>query len=105
LYLIRFSAPDGLREEKIELFHREGKVLAWEAKKNKSFDLKALVESIGWVDKHTLQMRIRSGEGGTIRPEKILDFIFGWPEEKRPAMTVQKIQATFRESDPWLTKS
>ncbi len=104
LYLIRFSDPGELREEKIELFHRKEKIVAWEAQKNKSFDLKKLVESIDWVDKVTLQMRIRSGEGGTIRPEKILDFIFGWPKEKRPTMIVQKLQAEFRESDPWLTK-
>ncbi|MBU1207528.1 MAG: TIGR03960 family B12-binding radical SAM protein [Proteobacteria bacterium] len=105
LYLIRFSDAGELQEEKIEIFQRDEKIVFWEGPKNKSFDLKKLVESIDWVDKVTLQMRIRSGEGGTIRPEKILDFIFGWPKEKRPAMTIQKLQAEFRESDPWLTKS
>jgi radical SAM family uncharacterized protein/radical SAM-linked protein len=104
LYLIRFSDFDGLHEEKVELFQRDKQILVWEAKKNKSFDLKKIVESIDWVDKGTLQMKIRSGEEGTIRPEKILNFIFGWAEENRPLMTIQKLQAAFKESDPWLTK-
>ena len=105
LYLVRFSEAAGLPEDKIKLFHGEEKFLAWEAKKNKSFDLKELVESIFWIEKGVLQMRIRSAEGAAIRPEKILDSIFGWPEERRPAMTVQKLQVVFRDSDPWPMKS
>ena len=105
LYLVRFLEADGIPEDKIRLFHGEGKLLAWEAKKNRSFDVKGLVESIAWIEKGVLQMRIRTGEGATIRAEKILDFIFGWPEEQRPAMTIQKLQVEFRDSDPWPMKS
>jgi radical SAM family uncharacterized protein/radical SAM-linked protein len=105
LYLVHFSETAGFPAEKIEDFSKEGKRLSWEAPKNKSLDPKEMVESIQWVEKGVLQMRIRGGGGTSIRPEKILDRIFEWPEERKPAMTIQKVQAEFRNADPWAMKS
>ncbi len=105
VYWVRFSEAERLAVEKINVFREEKKFTEWEPKKNKSLDLRGLVESIEWIEKGVLQMRIRCGKGLSIRPEKILDSIFGWPEKRKPAMTIQKIQTEFRGADPWVMKS
>ncbi|MGA2955979.1 MAG: hypothetical protein ABSF48_09675, partial [Thermodesulfobacteriota bacterium] len=68
-------------------------------------DLKKFVESSSLVDDRTMELGMRPGPEGTLRPEEALDFIFGWTEGERPSITVHKIQVRFKESDPCPTKS
>ncbi|MBM4333275.1 MAG: TIGR03960 family B12-binding radical SAM protein [Deltaproteobacteria bacterium] len=105
LYRISFIEPDSLRAKKIDFFRQEEKIPVFWTRKNKPLDLKTMVESLSLADELNLEMKIRSGPGGIIRPEEVLDFIFCWPEGNRPSLSVQKIQVQFKESDPWPMKS
>jgi len=104
LYSVRFLETDGLAKPS-EFIFSEGKFLRRQDPRFESFDPKRLVESIASAEEGVLQIRIRSGEAASTRPDKILDWIFGWPEERRPAMTIRKIEAEFRGLNPWVMKS
>ncbi len=104
LYSVRFLETEGLAKQK-DFISAERKILPQQDPGIESFDTKGLVERIGWVEEGVLEIRIRSGEGTSSRPDRVLDGIFGWVEERRPKMTIRKIQAEFRGSDPWVMKS
>jgi len=85
-------------------FLKEKQIPVFWSRKNKSLDLKEVVETLSFVNAHTLKMVLRSGEGGSPRPEEVLDFICGWAEGERPRITVQKLRVQFKESDLCPTK-
>lgn len=97
LYAIHFPSPEGGMEKRIIQIFQEEKPLFYWAKKNKYIDLKVLVESFTWADGQTLRLALRFAEGRSIRPEEILNLIFGWPEGERPLMAIQKLQVQFKE--------
>lgn len=105
LYIIHF--PDSQRplEEMGGLLQKGEKGVAFWPRKNKFLDLNEAVESLSFIDDHTLQIVLPTVKGGILRPEEALDLIFGWAEADRPLITVQKLRVQFKELDAWPTKS
>jgi hypothetical protein len=84
----------------VDFFLKEEKAVSFWPRKNKFLDLKEEVESFSLIDDHTLQIIMRLGKGGFLRPEEALDLIFGWGEADRPLTAVQKFRVQFKEPDP-----
>jgi len=105
LYKVKLSDSSRLPREKADRFQEAHSFPVFWSRKNKEIDLKKFVESSSLVDDRTMELGMRPGPEGTLRPEEALDFIFGWTEGERPSITVHKIQVRFKESDPCPTKS
>ena len=104
-YNISMYGPADAREEKIGRFEKaEAFPVIW-SRKNRSIDLKFFLASVKLVDDTTVQLRLRFGPGGAMRPEEALAFIFGWSEQERPAMSIRKMQVHFKDSEPCPAKS
>jgi radical SAM family uncharacterized protein/radical SAM-linked protein len=104
LYMLHFPDSEGPPKDVEGEFLKEKQIPVFWSRKNKSLDLKEVVETLSFVNAHTLKMVLRSGEGGSPRPEEVLDFICGWAEGERPRITVQKLRVQFKESDLCPTK-
>ncbi|MCX5915806.1 MAG: TIGR03960 family B12-binding radical SAM protein [Deltaproteobacteria bacterium] len=105
LYNISMTGPADAREEKIGRFEKaESFPVIW-SRKSRSIDLKIFLASVKLVDDTTIQLQLRFGPEGTLRPEEALTFIFGWSEEERPPMSIRKMQVHFRDSEPCPAKS
>jgi radical SAM family uncharacterized protein/radical SAM-linked protein len=105
LYNISVNGPADAREEKIGRFEKaESFPVIW-SRKSRSIDLKIFLASVKLVDDTTIQLQLRFGPEGTLRPEEALTFIFGWSEEERPPMSIRKMQVHFRDSEPCPAKS
>jgi radical SAM-linked protein len=100
LYAIRFPDLDRLPREKGDRFLEEEKVPVFWSRKNKFLDLKAVVETLSFVDDRTLKMVMHSAPEAIPRPEEVLDLIFGWSERERPLVWVRKLQVQFKGMDP-----
>jgi radical SAM-linked protein len=105
LYVIRFPDSDKVPREKGDRFLEEEEVPVFWSRKNRFLDLKAVVETLSFVDTRTLKMIMRSAPEGIPRPEEALDFIFGWSDRERPLILVRKLQAQFKRMDPCPMKS
>jgi len=105
IYKIHF--PDSARpsSEPGERFSQAENFPVFWTKKNRNVDLKAFVDSLSVEDGSHLKMVLRSDREGLMRPEEALDFIFGWAENQRPPLTIQKVQVQFKESESCPTKS
>lgn len=103
-YTIGFPDSQKPPAEMVDRFLKAGTYPVFWQRKNIPLDLKTVVESISFKDVRTLQVGIRSGTEGILRPEEVLDFIFGWAGGERPAITVQKSQVQFKEGESWPTK-
>ena len=103
-YVIRFLDSENLPREKGDQFLEEEEVPVFWSRKNKYLDLREVVQSLSFVDARTLEMVMRFGPEGVLRPEEALDFIFGWAERERPPMLVQKLHMQFKGTDPCPTK-
>jgi len=86
------------------LLQKGEKVVVFWPRKNKFLDLKEAIESLSFIDDHTLQIVLPAGKGGVLRPEEALDLIFGWAEADRPLVAVQKLRVQFKGLDPCPTK-
>jgi hypothetical protein len=86
------------------LLQKGEKVVVFWPRKNKFLDLNEAVESLSFIDDHTLQIVLPAVKGGILRPEEALDLIFGWAEADRPLITVQKLRVQFKELDACPTK-
>ena len=105
LYNISVNGPAGVKEEKIGRFEKaEAFPVIW-SRKNRNIDLKIFLASVKLIDDTTIQLRLRFGPEGSLRPEEALAFIFGWSEQERPAMSIRKMQVHFRDSEPCPAKS
>jgi radical SAM family uncharacterized protein/radical SAM-linked protein len=105
LYNISVNGPAGVKEEKIGRFEKaEAFPVIW-SRKNRNIDLKIFLASVKLVDDTTIQLQLRFGPEGSLRPEEALAFIFGWSEQERPAMSIRKMQVHFRDSEPCPAKS
>jgi radical SAM family uncharacterized protein/radical SAM-linked protein len=105
LYNITVNGLADAREEKIGRFEKaEAFPVIW-SRKNRSIDLKFFLTSVKLVDDTTIQLRLRFGPEGAVKPEEALAFIFGWSEQERPALSIRKIQVHFRDSEPCPAKS
>jgi radical SAM-linked protein len=104
LWMIRFPNSDRPLREKGDRFLGQKEVPVFWSRKNKFLDLKAVVESLSFVDAQTLKMLMRSDPEGIPRPEEALDLIFGWSERERPVILVQKLHMQFKELGPCPTK-
>jgi radical SAM family uncharacterized protein/radical SAM-linked protein len=105
LYNISVNGPADAREEKIGRFEKaESFPVIW-SRKSRSIDLKIFLAAVKLVDDTTIQLQLRFGPEGTLRPEEALAFIFGWNEEERPPMSIRKMQVHFRDSGPCPAKS
>jgi hypothetical protein len=80
-------------------FLKEKQIPVFWSRKNRTLDLKEVVETLSFVNAHTLKMVLRSAKGGSPRPEEVLDFICGWAEGERPRITVQKLRVHFKGFD------
>ncbi|MBI5967408.1 MAG: TIGR03960 family B12-binding radical SAM protein [Deltaproteobacteria bacterium] len=100
LYVVRFADSERPPKEIGDRFLKEERVPVFWPKKNKFLDLKEAVESLCFEDERGLKIVIRYREGGLLRPEEALDFIFGWAEGERPSIRVEKLQVEFKEPIP-----
>ncbi len=105
LYKISFSLQESSWRDSADRFIQEEKVEFFWGRKNKFLDLKKIVEEFSFVDDHTLEIALRSTPEARLKVEEALDFIFGWEEGERPALTVQKIGVTFKEKESCPAKS
>jgi radical SAM-linked protein len=105
LYRIHFPDTQRPAEEMGNRIRKGEKVVVFWPRKNKLLDLKEAVESLSFVDEHTLQIVLPAGKGGILRPEEALDMMFGWGEADRPLIAVQKLRVQFKELDSCPTKS
>jgi hypothetical protein len=104
-YVIHFLDSAKLPAEGAERFWREENFPVFWTRKNKSLDLKDVVDSLAIEEGNVLRIVLRFDREGVLRPEEALDLIFGWAEGQRPPCTLQKVQAQFKESKPCPTKS
>jgi radical SAM family uncharacterized protein/radical SAM-linked protein len=99
LYSIHFSKKGEFSQEKIKQFNAvKSFPIFWE-RKNSSIDLKDFVDFFNSYDEYRLKISLRSGKDGFMRPEEALGFIFGWPEEEKPFLTIKKLKVQFSEPD------
>ncbi|MBP1719161.1 MAG: hypothetical protein H6Q43_2599, partial [Deltaproteobacteria bacterium] len=75
------------------------------AKKNRSMDLKEVVDFLSVEERNEIEMILRVDREGVMRPEEALGFIFGWAGGQNPIRAIQKVQVQFKESDPCPAKS
>lgn len=105
LYKVYLTDSRWLSEEKAGKFIEAKSFPVLWFRKNREIDLKEFVKSFSLADDRALQIIVCTRPEGTMRPEEVVDFIFGWTEGNGPAISVQKIQVQFKDSDPWPTKS
>jgi hypothetical protein len=74
-------------------------------RKNRSLDLKNVVDFLSIGEGNRIEMRLRSDREGVLRPEEALGFIFGWNEEGGPSAGIQKVRVQFKESESCPAKS
>jgi radical SAM family uncharacterized protein/radical SAM-linked protein len=95
-YLIRFADSYVPPRAQVEKFQEEESVVVFWPRKNKSLDLKSIVENLSFVDLRTVKMAMRASPEGSMRPEEALGLIFGWDEANRPLIFVEKSEVQFR---------
>ncbi len=95
-YLIHFPDSYSPPGDRVEAFLKTEKFPVFWPRKNKSLDLKSIVESLSFTDPHGLKMTMRSSPEGNVRPDEALGFIFGWEEGKGPVISVEKSEVQFR---------
>jgi len=105
LYNVTLHEPVGLPGEKIAQFGKADSFRVTWARKKKDIDLKKFVESVTRVSEEILQIRMLSSPEGALRPEEALGHILGWTEERKPGLSVKKIQVCFNEPIPCPMKS
>jgi hypothetical protein len=105
IYKIDFPDSEWPSSELAERFSLAENFPVFWSKKNRNVDLRAFVDSLSVEDGSHLKMVLRSNQEGLMRPEEALDFIFGWTENQRPTLTIQKVLVQFKESESCPTKS
>jgi radical SAM family uncharacterized protein/radical SAM-linked protein len=105
LYDIKLSDGAVLPADKLARFGEAGTFPVFWPRKKKEIDLKKLVDSLSPVDEHTVELVVRCGAEGTLRPEEGLWMAAGWSEAERPAVSVRKLQVRFKDPLSWPTKS
>ncbi len=95
-YKIRFSGSYRPPRDKIEKFMEAASTEYFWARKKKSLDLKGVVKSLLLEEDGRLELVMRAAADGNVRPEEVLDFIFGWKEEERPSFSIEKARVQFR---------
>jgi hypothetical protein len=104
-YDIRLPASAKVSEEAVRRFREAETFSVFWARKNRSLDLKTVVDFLSIEEGNRVKMVLRSNREGVMRPEEVLGFIFGWAEDQRPSLAIQKIQVQFKESDSCPAKS
>jgi len=92
-------------EETVRQFREAKSFTVFWNRKNRSLDLKKVVDFLSIGEGNRVEMGLRSNREGVIRPEEALDFIFGWDEEGSLPAAVQKVRVEFRESESCPAKS
>ncbi len=105
LYDIKLSGEAMLPADKLARFGEVSTFPVFWPRKKKEIDLKRLVESFSPVDERTVEVVVRCGQEGTLRPEEGLWMVAGWSEAERPAVSVRKLQVRFKDPLSWPTKS
>jgi len=104
-YVIHFPDFTRLPGDLAERFYRAENFPVFWTKKNRSIDLKAVIDFLAIEERNQLKMILRVDREGFIRPEEAMSFIFGWAEGQNPPWSIRKIQVQFKESEPCPTKS
>ena len=86
-------------KEKVDQFLGEEKATVFWSRKNKSFDLKTLIEDLSFLDGETLKVAMRASAQGSMRPDEALGYIFGWENGNLPPISVEKLEVEFRGSN------
>lgn len=95
-YEIKFLNLQEWPKEKFAFALAEDK-LFYCPRKNRTFPLRSLIKSVELIDDYTLIMIGQGNEGRFIRPEEILSFICGWPEDQQPILAIKKTKVQFKE--------
>ncbi len=104
-YKILLSDSLEASAEAVRRFREAEKFPAVWTRKNRSLDLKGVVDFLSVEEGKRIEMVLRSDREGFMRPEEALGFILGWPEGQRPFAAIQKVQVQFKESDSCPAKS
>jgi hypothetical protein len=105
LYDIRVGDPSVWAGEKVPGFTQAEFFPVFWTRKNREIDLKKYLLSLDLVRGEGLRLHLRFGADGSLRPEEAIGLVMGWTEEKRPALSIRKIQVLFKDTEPCPAKS
>ncbi|MBP1712959.1 MAG: Radical domain protein [Deltaproteobacteria bacterium] len=104
-YRVSFLDSPEISTDLALAFREAEKFPVFWAKKNRSMDLKEVVDFLSVEERNEIEMILRVDREGVMRPEEALGFIFGWAGGQNPIRAIQKVQVQFKESDPCPAKS
>ncbi len=103
LYVIRFFDSFKPTKGVIDRFLESESFPVFWPRKNKSIDLRRAVKAISILGEQALRLNLWARKEDILRPEEVLDLMFGW-KENRPPFSIHKYRMDFQD-DPWLMKS
>jgi radical SAM family uncharacterized protein/radical SAM-linked protein len=104
-YDIRLPASAKVSVEAVRRFREAETFPVFWARKNRSLDLKTVVDFLSIGTGNRIEMGLRSDREGSMRPEEALGFIFGWAEGGKFPGAIQRVQVQFKEWDSCPAKS
>jgi hypothetical protein len=105
IFIIPFPDSARISAELAQRFREAERFPVFWTRKNRSLDLKEVVDFLSIEEGNRIKMVLRSNREGVMRPEEALGFIFGWTEGQRSFPAIQKVQVQFKESDSCPAKS
>ncbi len=96
LYIIRFSDCFQPQRDVIERYYKANEFRVFWARKDKSIDLRQAVKAVSILGNRALKLTLKGGKEDIPKPGEILDWIFGWNEE-RPHFSIHKYRVDFQD--------
>lgn len=96
LYIIRFCDCFQPPRDAIEHFSKANEFKVFWPRKHKSIDLRQAVKALSTLGDRALKLTLRGGKEDIPKPGEILDWIFGWNEE-RPRFSIRKYRVDFQD--------
>jgi radical SAM-linked protein len=105
VYEVRLPESESFSEDAARRFREAQSFPVFWPRKNRSIDLKNAVDFLSIEGRNRVQMGLRTGGEGFLRPDEAVSFIFGAAEGANASVAVQKVQVHFKESEPCPAKS
>jgi radical SAM family uncharacterized protein/radical SAM-linked protein len=99
VYSVVFPESEPLPQEMVRQFREAEKFSMHWARKNRSLDLKEVVDSLVMEEGNRVRLILRAEREAALRPEEVLQFIFGRAEDRelRSLPEVKKLEIYFKE--------